>query len=281
MTGMVRRALGKARLMLGWGLGGGKRVEPALVTAAPSPQNALDAFKGEWMSAAPPSLPGLVAGKMPLFADQRVAWAVDRLGGVEGQRVLELGPLEGGHSYMMQEYGAREVVAIEGNQRCFLKCLVMKELTGMHRVRFVLGNFVEYLRTTSERFDLCLASGVLYHMAQPVELLHLVAGVADRAYIWTHYYDAGIVRRSASAPHFSGANQVSFGSFSCTAQRYEYYSGSRVARYAGGLLSHSHWLTREDLLRCLAHVGYTKIDLAFEDPDHVHGPCLALVASKS
>jgi hypothetical protein len=280
MTDMVKRAVGKAMRVLGLRGDGDREVEPALVTTCPSPQNALDTFAGEWISAAPPSLPGLTAGKMPLFADPRVAWALDRLGGVRDQRVLELGPLEAGHSYMLQERGAREVIAVEGNRRCFLKCLVMKEVAGLHAVRFLLGNFVEYLRETSERFDLCLASGVLYHMAQPVELLHLIARASDRVYIWTHYYDERKARASASGPHFSGAHEIAHGTFSCTAQRYEYYTGSRAARYAGGLAAHSHWLSREDLLRCLAHVGFTKIDVAFEEPDHVHGPCLALAASR-
>jgi hypothetical protein len=207
-------------------------------------------------------------------------WALDTLGGVRGQRVLELGPLEAGHSFMLQERGAREVVAIEGNQRCFLKCLVMKEVAALTSVSFLLGNFVEYLRESKDRFDLCLAAGVLYHMAQPLELLHLVGKVADRVYIWTHYYDQARVKATASAPHFSGAHEISYGTFTCTAHRYEYYSGSHAAKYAGGLATHSHWLGRDDLLRCLAHVGYTKVDVAFEELEHVHGPCLALVARR-
>ena len=280
MTGMLRRAVGKVLLRVGWDPGRGKRVEPAMVMSAPSPQNALDAFKGEWISAPPPSLPGLVAGGLGLFSDERLAWAIEQAGGVEGLRVLELGPLEGGHGYMLQERGAREVIAIEGNQRCYLKCLVMKEVAHLDRVRFLLGNFVEYLRDTPERFDLCLAAGVLYHMAQPLELIHLVSRVADRVYIWTHYYDAAIVKRTPSAPHFSGEHELSFGGFTCTGHRYEYYLGKRAAKYAGGLLAHSHWLTRDDLLGFLRHVGYTTIDVAFEDREHVHGPCLSLVARR-
>jgi hypothetical protein len=281
MTRMLKRAMGRALRGLGLQPPAEREVEPALVTAAPSLQNALDAFKGEWISAPPPSRPGLVAGQMPLFEDPRVAWALDRVGGVSDWRVLELGPLEGGHSYMLQERGAREVIAIEGNRRCFLKCLVMKEVADLRVVRFLLGNFVEFLRGAEERFDLCLAAGVLYHMAQPLELIHLAAPVSDRLYIWTHYYDPERTPASASGPHFSGASELSYGSFTCTGHRYEYYTGSRAARYAGGLLTHSHWLSRDDLLRCLAHVGYSEVEIAFEELEHVHGPCLALVARRS
>lgn len=254
-------------------------VEPALITKPPSPQNALDVFKGEWISAPPPELSGLTAGEMPLFEDPRVDWALSALGGVSGARVLELGPMEGGHSYMLQRRGAREVVAIEGNQRCFLKCLVTKEVAGLDRVRYLLGDFIEYMRTTSERFDMVLASGVLYHMADPVEVVHLVSRVADRAYFWTHYYDER-VRETVSAPHFSGPHAQWHGDFVCRGLRYEYNLDSRHAKYAGGLASHAHWLPREDLMRVLAHAGFTRVQIGFDDAQHVHGPALALACGK-
>jgi hypothetical protein len=257
-----------------------KQVEPALVMSLPSAQNALDTFEGEWISAPPPTCPGLVAGHMPLFEDSRVAWALDQLGGCRHQRVLELGPLEAGHSFMLQHGGARSVLAIEGNQRCYLKCLVMKEIADLHAVHFELGNFIEFLRQTSHRFDLCLASGVLYHMSDPLELLHRIGSVADRVYIWTHYYDEARVKITASARHFSGAHTLRYGDFTCTAHRYEYFTDSRLAKYAGGMHTHSHWLAREDILRCLRHVGYTRIETAHEELEHMHGPCFTVAASR-
>ena len=64
----------------------------------PSDQNALDIFKGEWTSKLPGSYADLHAGDLTLFHDPRVTWAMERLGGVRGLKILELGPLEGGHS---------------------------------------------------------------------------------------------------------------------------------------------------------------------------------------
>jgi SAM-dependent methyltransferase len=78
--------------------------------------------------------------------------------------VLELGPLEGGHSFMFERLGAREVIAIEANPRAYLKCLIIKELLDLRRVRFLCGDFLEYLRADGTDFDLVFASGVLYHM---------------------------------------------------------------------------------------------------------------------
>ncbi|WP_207954636.1 hypothetical protein [Saccharopolyspora elongata] len=69
------------------------------VTSAPSPQNAVDVFAGEWSSQLPAPLQHVQAGPLPLFDDARVSWAIECFGGVAGSRVLEIGPLEGGHTY--------------------------------------------------------------------------------------------------------------------------------------------------------------------------------------
>jgi hypothetical protein len=136
--------------------------------AAPSPQAAIDIFKGEWTSQLP--LPDLNSGSLPVFEDPRIEWAVAQMGGVKGKTVLELGPLEGGHTYMLERLGAKSVVAVEANARAYLKCLIVKELLGLERAQFLYGDFLEYLRQTSPKFDVCIASGVLYHMREPIEL---------------------------------------------------------------------------------------------------------------
>ncbi|MFM7747332.1 MAG: class I SAM-dependent methyltransferase, partial [Bacteroidota bacterium] len=79
----------------------------------PGRQQVLDIFRGEWSSAMPAGS-GLQTqpGHAPLFEDDRVKWAVAQAGGVRGKRILEIGPLEGGHSMMLEQAGAAEVVAV-------------------------------------------------------------------------------------------------------------------------------------------------------------------------
>jgi alkanesulfonate monooxygenase SsuD/methylene tetrahydromethanopterin reductase-like flavin-dependent oxidoreductase (luciferase family) len=38
-------------------------------------------------------------------------------------------------------------------------------------------------------FDLVWCTGVLYHMPEPLKLLHAIARTTDRIHIWTHYVD--------------------------------------------------------------------------------------------
>lgn len=156
----------------------------------PSAQTVVDAFAGEWASRLPPPYDELRAGDAELFADERVAWALERFGPLDGRTVLDLGPLEGGHTYMALQAGAERVVAVEGNARHFLKCLAVKDLLRMDRAELRLGDFVAMLQSEPDEYDLVLALGVLYHMADPVELIALTAQRGRRLVLWTQYYEA-------------------------------------------------------------------------------------------
>jgi hypothetical protein len=120
--------------------------------------------------------------------------AIEALGGVSGAKCVELGPLEGGHSYMLENAGAKSVTAVEANKDAYLKCLIVKELLGLQRCSFLCGDAVEYLKATDEKFDVCWCVGILYHMVDPVQLIDLTSQRASRLCMWTHYYDAAKLR---------------------------------------------------------------------------------------
>jgi hypothetical protein len=249
-------------------------------TRAPSPQHALDLFPGEWSSALPPGHDGLVAGTIPLYADVWLHWALERLGGVQGQRVLELGPLEGAHSWLLASRGAAAVTAIEANRRAYLKCLVMKEIVGTERVRVLLGDCAAHLAEPPDpRYDLAVASGVLYHMADPVTLLARLARAADRLYLYTCYYDAPTIdARPQLAARFRGSEAREVEGFRHRLYVHSYQAARFHPAFCGGPAPTSRWLSREDLLGALRHVGFTDIEIGLDEPAHPNGPVLALVA---
>ena len=162
------------------------------VRTPPDIQNALDIFVSEWSSRLPVPFAHYRAGTIPLFEDPRVEWGVKSIGGLAGKSVLELGPLEAGHTYMIERFGAASVCAIEANTRSFLKCLIVKEVLDLKRTRFLCGDFVEYLKHEPVHFDVAFASGVLYHMQNPAELVALLSKTADHLFMWSHYYDGEI-----------------------------------------------------------------------------------------
>lgn len=183
---------------------------------------------------------------------------------------------------MFDRMGAREVVAIEGNARAYLKCLVSKEVLGMSNVRFEYGDFMEFLRGNAARFDVANASGVLYHQRNPAELIALLARTAKAVIIWTHYYSGSAIRGNPRLRRkFAAVDDLEHAGFRYRAHRHDYGSDLKAPTFFGGNAAYSHWMTRDDLTRCLRHFGFADIQLSFESVDHPHGPCINLTAFRA
>jgi hypothetical protein len=262
-------------------LGFRKNILDEYVRAAPDPQQMLDLFKGEWSSKLPPPHDALRAGTAPLFEDPRIVWAGEQLGGFLGRTVLELGPLEAGHTYMVEQAGAARIEAVEANARAFLKCLVIKEIFGLHRANFLCGDFLRHLETANPRVDLLIACGVLYHLREPVRLIEQAARATDRLFLWTQYFDAA---RMASSRELTGrfhAGETAWHKdFRYTGHRQAYGFALNRPGFRGGSAASSVWMEREDILRALRHFGFKKIEIGFDEPDHPNGPAFAVAALK-
>ncbi len=284
MNRLLWRAGGLAKIQ--WARLRGQRLNDDYETRPPSPQHALDLFAGEWSSSLPPGHEALTAGSIPLHADRWLHWGLERLGGVRDQRVLELGPLEGAHSWLLVSQGAASVTAIEANRRAYLKCLVMKEILGTQRVQVLLGDAAAFLAALLEdpaatRYDLAVASGVLYHMADPVTLLARLAKAADRLYLFTCYYDEAVIAgRPQLAARFLGTEQRTVAGFPHRLHVHSYQAARYDPRFCGGPVAVSRWLSRADLLGALRHVGFDDVEVGLDDPAHANGPVLSLVARR-
>jgi hypothetical protein len=255
----------------------GPEITEYYVGVEPSPQVAVDIFRGEWSSRFPAVLTGIEAGQIDLFEDPRVRWALAQFGDVRGKSILELGPLEGGHSYMLESAGFGSILGIEANTRAYLKCLITKEIAGLSRTRFVCGDFVKFLKASPPHFDAVFASGVLYHMENPAELIELVSRVADQVFIWTHHY----VPSWKHSGRFSSPRMSEHKGFQHSLFPQEYGASLSRAGFCGGPRRFSSWMTREDILSCLKYFGFVDIQTSFDDPDHQNGPAFALVAKKA
>ena len=247
----------------------------------PSLSNALDLFAGQWSSKLPGDYGALGPGTVPLFEDNRIDWLVTQLAGVAGFDVLELGPLEAGHSYMLERAGVDHITAIEANSRAFMRCLLVKEILGLTRTTFRYGDFVPWLQTNETRYDLTVASGVLYHMVDPASFLADVARSSDRVFIWTQYHDTSILEATPRlAARFTSHEPAVFDGVSYTKHRYEYEAALTLEGFCGGNQAHSTWLEREDILALLAHFGLSEVSIAFEEPDHPNGPAFSFLAQR-
>ena len=244
------------------------------VAEPPSDANAIALFSGRWV--VEPTGPDVAASlRSRSESDLRVPAACQAFGSngrLDGMQVLELGPLEGGHTYMLERAGAT-VTAIEGNAEAYMKCLIVKEALQM-KSRFLLGNFVQWLEE-GRRYDLIFASGVLYHMPDPAGLIRLVAQSTDRALFWTHYYEPnGNNGRRLSEP-------VNADGLDITYHRLENLGGVENPRWWGGIYDSACWLDRPDLISTMKHYGFANVEVLSEQPEIDSVPAhLTLACSK-
>ena len=251
------------------------------VATMPSHQNAIDSVPG-WVGAMPPAT-GLVAGTAHLYADTRVHWLLNEVFSVAGKTVLELGPLEGFHTSILHDHGAASVDAIEANALAFVRCLITKEVLRLDRASFYLGDFNKWLEATDKRYQLILASGVLYHSHDPIHLLELIASKADSVYLWTHYFDEtampkGDLRRvpfseKVELRHSHGVD--------VRLHERSYYKAWRDPAFCGGIQDRHFWIDRSDIMDLLKAFGFDRIEIADDQPAHVNGPSFSVFAERT
>jgi hypothetical protein len=246
------------------------------VTAAPTAQQTIKLID-DWITAFPPAAGIDSGGHVRLFEDTRAAWGIERLGGVKGKDVLELGPLEGAHTYLLDRAGANSITAIEAHKRGYLKCLLTKEVMGIDNAHFLLDNFLPWLDGTTRRFDVIWASGVLYHMTEPLTLLQLIARHTDNVFIWTHYFPEG---GNPHRPPFFRARRMAFEGRDILHFDRLYLRPRWRSLACGGVGVGSCWLRRDDILFVLRALGFSRIETAFEDQSVPYRHSFALVAAK-
>jgi hypothetical protein len=182
---------------------------------------------------------------------------------------------------MLEKAGCGSIISIEGNPRAYLKCLVLKEVLNLRRSHFLCGDFVEYLRGAFAKTDAVVASGVLYHMINPAELISLISRVTDRVFLWSHYYDAAaLADKPQIRKKLTGKTTTEYQGFRHTLFRYEYWSSFGLKRFCGGPNPHAFWMERETILDCLRWFGFNSVVTNFEEPNHADGPAFAVVARR-
>ncbi|TIX89535.1 class I SAM-dependent methyltransferase [Rhizobium sp. P44RR-XXIV] len=247
----------------------------------PSLQNAIDALPG-WNCAFPPEF-NLNAGNLPLYADDRIAWALQTFGSIEGKTVLEVGPLEGMHTYMLHCHGAAKIDAIEANRLCFLRCLVTRQVLNINNAAFMLGDIQSWLAERDGVYDLTIASGVLYHMADPGEFLRLLAKRSKAVFIWTHFVlEEAMPEGDVRWLPFSGKVETRMvGGLAVRYYERSYHHANANASFCGGMKDRHFWMHRDDILMLLRQFGFDDVIIRDEDFSHPGGPSFSLMARKS
>lgn len=247
------------------------------IMAPPSAQNAVDLFKGEWSSALPTDV---ASGHIPLYQDSRIDLIAEQVGGFQGKSILELGPLEAAHTYMMDRGGAKSIEAVEANSRAYLKCLVAKEILGIDSAQFWLGDFDKHLLESKKNYDFILACGVIYHCENPVKTLCNLARRADAIGLWSHYYDEKFVRPIYKKKFCYEPEEVEYEGIRAPTYKHSYMNALDLKGFCGGGNPYTRWLPKAEWIRIFEALDF-KIHFLSGTEDHPHGPEFTAVAIKN
>ncbi len=251
---------------------------------SPRPENAFTIQSGNWTSRVP-GLPNTQTGNLELFSDDRMNWVLNNFNRKKGATVLELGPLEGAHSFQLEGAGL-SVIAIEANVNAFLRCLIVKNHFDL-KTKYLLGDFGadEYI---FPKVDLIVASGVLYHQQNPLGLLEKISSSSDQLFLWTHVYDdryelwnSEIVKLVGKKFIPKSTETLSFNGLKIRLIPYLYENTLDWDGFTGGLAGGSKWIHRDDLVPLLKSFGYDNVELNFDQVDHPHGPAIGIWASRN
>lgn len=262
----------------------GRRERHVFADRAPNAQDTVDIFKGEWITAFPPEL-GVTAGVVNHFdpaVDPRVPWVAEQLtGGLQGRSVLELGPFEGYQTALLERSGAQPIIAVEGSQTAYLKCLIVKELLDLN-ASFLYGDVLQFLDSTTEHFDIVWASGILYHQADPVGLLERIAPHTDRIFLHTHCIDPQRTVRGPADERLDPKGDVhqTWRGRELHLHCYRYVDDFATKGFAGGPRRFALWMERTDIEYVLTELGFTEIQYGVLDVDGPAGSAFFCLASR-
>lgn len=170
---------------------------------------------------------------------------------VRGQRVLEIGPLEGHHSVILEKMGVRENIAIESRADNLFKCQRIKEKYHLDHTQFLQCDLErlyrgEYVPSFSGPFDLVFCLGVLYHLPDPGRGLEWMRSQSNILFLGTHYCE--------------GNSNIDYSDYSYGGKSYrghEVVEGG-IGDPISGMSRTSLWLCEDDLLRLIQDVGYSR-----------------------
>ena len=178
--------------------------------------------------------------------------------------ILEMGALEGGHSFALANRpGVRQVVAAEGRRSNVERALFVQTLVGNEKVKFVEANLETFDLSTLGTFDAVFCSGVLYHLPEPWAFIDRCAQVSPNVFMWTHY-----------AGEYEAEERVH-------GLRGKWHQEGGIKDPLSGLSKRSFWPTLGSLIDMLTASGYRTVHIIGNQLDHVNGRAVTLAATRN
>lgn len=185
---------------------------------------------------------------------------------LEGKHVLEVGCFEGIHTLGLIMLGAR-VTACDARVEHILKTLARVWAYGCKSDVVLWDVEREPTPWIPQAWDVLHHIGVLYHLSNPVEHLHMVLSRTREGVL----LDTHIAKDSTDARH----------SYSVDGRSYRYFRyGEKPDMPFAGMRDHAKWLLLEDIEEILKTSGFADVRL-MEDRDERNGRRVFLLGFRS
>jgi SAM-dependent methyltransferase len=180
------------------------------------------------------------------------------------ENIIELGSLEGGHSFALaRNPTVKRVLAIEGREKNIEKAKLVQKILGDKKTEFVQGDLEKLDFQQFGAFDAVFCSGLLYHLPKPWELIPKLARISPNIFIWTQISEEAKAKKMREG------------------WRGKIYREGGFFDPLSGLSKKSFWLSFGSLISLLTVNGYKEVKIIEHNLAHPNGAAVTLAATQS
>ncbi|MGI8639062.1 MAG: class I SAM-dependent methyltransferase [Pyrinomonadaceae bacterium] len=177
--------------------------------------------------------------------------------------ILELGSLEGGHSFALaQNPNVEKVVAVEAREKNIEKAKFIQRLLDDKKVEFIEADLEKTDLTKLGTFDAVFCSGLLYHLLEPWKLIEQCGKISPNIFIWTQYACENEAKKFSNG--FRG----------------KWYREGGWLDPLSGVSKYSFWLSMGSLISLLTTNDFKDIHIIENNLNHPRGCAITLSATK-
>jgi 2-polyprenyl-3-methyl-5-hydroxy-6-metoxy-1,4-benzoquinol methylase len=204
--------------------------------------------------------------------DRRTRLILDHLrflmqGELSGLRLIDLGCLEGGLSFVMACEGMK-VLGVEGRVSNYDKCMLIKKYydNSLSNLEFLCSDVRDLKKEAHGMFDVVLCCGLLYHLDHPMSFLETLSGItSDHGILFldTHVSPSEIdLVKCTFVDRLSNSITMDYRGVSYEGRWYlERPAGMDGTDDEWAAVSNdkAFWLTFRSLITALYHAGFNRI----------------------
>lgn len=196
--------------------------------------------------------------------DSRIV-QMDKIVGLKGRSVLEVGCFEGVHTIALAQCGA-DVTAVDSRIENVVKTVVRCNLFGYKPTSFVSDIEKADDVALLPHVDFVHHVGVLYHLKDPITHIKLLAPTVKEGFLLdTHYAKPDMLNNSYKV---DGCDY-----------RYFHYREKGRDEVFSGMYDHAKWLLLDDLKALFAELGFGKFQM-LKDEQQRNGPRFTALISR-